>query len=177
MPKYTMKSLQHCSVALLCIAATTAYASSLPADWPDLKPGMMTLETVVSGKPNPKLSVCITQADKDVSMKAANEFMRSRKECEKPVYSKRGSTFVSDQHCKPAGEAAYTEHTESTALSANQIKTKSYRLVNGKETMPMESTHTRTGDCTGKEAPQVGSLEAMIEKAKAEAAAHKGKKH
>lgn len=174
------KAFQYCSPALLCVAtvATAAtFAGSMPADWPDLKPGMMSLETVVSGKPNPKLSVCITQADKDASLKAADEFMRSRKECEKPVYTKRGSTFVSDQHCKPVGEAAYTEHAESTALAANQVRTKSYRLVNGKETMVMETTHTRTGDCTGKEAPQAGSLEAMIEKAKAEAATHKGKRH
>lgn len=163
--------------ALLCLATTTALAYDMPPDWPDLKPGMTTIEAFVSGKPNPKMSLCITQADKDASLKAADEFARSRKECDKPVYSKRGSTFIADQLCKPAGEAAYTEHTEAAMQTPNQVRTKHYRLVNGKETMLMEAVHTRTGDCTGKEAPQAGSLEAMIEKARAEAAAAKGKKH
>lgn len=176
MKKHTTKSPIGHAVALFCFAAASAHASNLPPDWPDLKPGMVTVESVVSGKPNPKLSICSTQADKDAAIKAADEFMRSRKECAKPTYSKRGPVFVSVQHCKPVGEAAYTDHTESTMIAANQVKTKNYRLVNGKESMLMEVTHTRTGDCTGKEAPQAGSLAGLIDKAMSEAAAGKVKK-
>ncbi len=176
MLKQTIPSLRSWYTAVLCLASTAAVAYEMPPGWPDLKPGMTTIESVVSGKPNPKMSVCITQADKDASLKAASDFTRSRKECDKPVYSKRGGTFIADQFCKPAGEAAYTDHTEATMQTPNQVRTKHHRLVNGKETMLMEAVHTRTGDCTGKEAPQAGSLEAMIEKAQAEAAA-KGKKH
>lgn len=177
MYKPAISSRQPIAAALLCMLTVSAFAGSVPADWPDLKPGMTTVEGLAMGKSNSKISTCITQADKVAAVKAADEFAATRKECEKTVYSKRGSTAIAEQRCKPAGEPAYVEHTEAIAVSANQVKTKSYRLVNGKETLVMETTHTRTGDCTGKEAPQAGSLEAMIEKAKAEAAASKGKKH
>lgn len=176
MQKHPKTPIRSFSTALFCFAASAVHSSSLPPDWPDLKPGMVTIESVVSGKPNPKLSMCSTQADKDAAIKASDEFMRSRKECAKPAYSKRGPVFVSVQHCKPVGEAAYADHTESTMVAANQVKTKNYRLINGKESMLMEVTHTRTGDCTGKESPQAGSLAGLIDKAMSEAAAGKVKK-
>jgi hypothetical protein len=174
--EHTKKYLPPLWAALLCMSTTVTLGKDMPADWPDLKPGMTTIETAIPGKPSSKLSVCITQADKDAAIKAADEFARSRKECDPLVYSKRGNTFMADQLCKPAGETAYTEHTEATTLTPQQVRIKHHRLINGKETMLMEAVHTRTGDCTNKEAPQAGSLEAMIEKARAEAAA-KGKKH
>lgn len=163
-------------ISLLCLSSMVcgnAFAaistSNKPTDWPALKPGMTTSETIANGKPSPKVNHCVTQAEIEESIRISDELERNRKECGQAVYSKRGNVFTYERSCRPSNKAAYIEKVESTQVSSNQVSTKTWLMEAGKTTTTLDITTTRTGECTGKEKPQPNSLEAILEQVQKDA--------
>ncbi len=119
--------------------------AEMPNNFPKIKPGLWEITTTMEGKTLPKISQC---TDAQMLAESEKESKKYEKEnCSKQKYRQSGNTYYAELTCKGFDGKPIETKTESTFISANELKTKIVSISGGKTDIILSHTK-RVGECT-----------------------------
>jgi len=143
-------------IIVICASALFSAASfaAPPTNFPKLKPGLWEITMTMQGKAMPKMRQCIDAKTQAESEKMALDY--ADKDCKDVKYSQSGNVFFAEATCKLDGGKTVHTKTETTFISANELKTKIVSEQDGKAETMLNHTK-RVGDCSAQEG-SLGSI-------------------